>query len=320
MAARKSNAKRGKKRATQKRQQPSPRKSYGLPSRSQLDVFARDYAALVADPCGARLVEGVYPGGGGGLVSRFESDFVAASGGTDQAFAVAFAPGFNSELAGLVGGMVQTPSIPLVADTSVISFTNNFGIAPGFAFLANNAKAFRSVSACLQISWPGSELTRQGIVGLGQATLSNTLGGTVSTASLRTLSTHVGRMPDDVIEIVLRPTEASQRWCDPTLSPTLAVVQEVWGDSPLLFATIAGIPPNVGVRVRLVNIVEWLPASNTGVAGLTAMAPRSRNTLTDVLHYLEGAMNNKWVRKVGMAALNYATGGVGGNLLRIRAS
>lgn len=304
-------------RAKQRSQQASARKGYGAPNRRQLDTYARDYAALVADPCGARLVEGVYPGGGGGIVSRFESDFIMANGATDTGACVAFTPGFNSELAGLVGGMMQTPTIPLTTDVQVISFTNNFNSAPGFTFLANNAKAFRSVSACLQISWPGSELNRQGIVGMGQTTLSNTLGGTVTTANLRVLSTHVGRMPEDVLEIVLRPTEASQRWCDPTLSPTLAVVQEVWGDSPCLFVTVAGIPANVGVRIRLVNIVEWIPASNTGVAGTQPMATRSKNTFTEVLQYLESAMNNKWVRKAGLMALNYATGGIGGNLPRL---
>jgi len=314
MAARKSNAKR--KSQKQKKQQPPPRRGV-LSSRSSLDAYARDYAALVADPCGARLVEGIYPGGGGGLVSRFESDFVVANGATDTAFAVAFTPGFNSELAGLVGGMLQTPTIPLTSDTGVLTFTNNFGIAPGYAFLANNAKAFRCVSACLQISWPGSELNRQGVVGLGQFTLSNTLGGTVTPAALRVLATHVSRMPDDMLEIVLRPTEASSRWCDPTLSPTLAFVQEVWGDSPTLFATIAGIPSNIGIRVRVINVVEWLPASNASIAGTVPKAPRSRNTFTEVLHVLDSMMENKWVRRAGVAALSFATGGASRSFPRL---
>lgn len=304
-------------RRSQKKQQPQPSARRKLASRAALDANARRYASLIADPCKGPLVEGVYPGAGGGVVSRFESDFLLAYGGTETATAVFFTPGFNSELVGgNGGGMLLTPTTAITSDSGTIAFQNSTGFAPGYTWLANNAKAFRSVAACIQVSWPGTELTRQGIVGLGQTTLSNCLGGTQNAGNLRVLANSVARMPDDTLELVLRPTEASQRWCDPTLSPTLAVVQEVWGDAPSLFLTASGFAGGTGIRVRVVNVVEWLPATATGIAGSVPRAPASNNTLTDVLHFLDTAMGNKWVRRAGGYALSYLTGG-GSNLLQI---
>lgn len=288
-----------------KRMRPA-RKRAQVPQRIQrgLDQYATDYLKLLVDPCQGALAHACYPGGSGGILTRFESDFILNDTATDKGTAVAFVPGFNSEAGGLNGGMLMVNSTPITTDTQVLTFANSTA-GPGYTFLANNAKAFRCVAACLQISYPGSELSRAGIVGIGQTTLSNFLSGAVTPSNLRVLAQHVGRMPDDMLEVKLRPNEASEKWCDPTLSVALATTQAAWGDTPALFATVFGIPVSTGVRIRCVTVVEWLPATATGVNSNPASAPLSRNTQTEVLQIADRIFNNSYVRKGAELAIAY---------------
>lgn len=271
-----------------------------------LDAYAAAYARLLRDPCNGPLSAGCYPGAGGGIVSRFEVDFIQGTGAGETGAAGFFTPGYFNVASGQVGGCVQVNNGILTNDTSTVSFTNS-GSVPGLAFLQATAKSYRCVAACLQVSWPGSELNRQGVVGLGQTVLSEALSGAVNNTSvLRTLASHVGRMPADVMEIALRPTTANERWIDPTISYTLAQAQSIWGDSPSLFWTAAGMTATIGLRVRLVTVVEWIPQLGSGINGSVPRAPATRYTLEDVLRFVETAAEKPWVRAVGFAALNAA--------------
>lgn len=268
-------------------------------SRGVLDTYARDYLRLVTDPCNAPLAMSVFPGAGGGIVSRFENDFIVGNSATDVATSVVWTPGYLNQAVGGSGGNCVVPSAPVISDNIGIAYNVDNAKAPGFTFLSSNAKAFRCIAACMQVSWPGTELNRQGIVGLGQVTQSVALSLAPTTSQLRTLSSHVGRMPGEVMELILKPTEASQRWCDPTIAYPLLTAQSVWGDSPSLLLSVAGIPVSTGVRVRLISIVEWLPQNGGGIVSNDAVAPKSGSTLNDVLRAVDAISSKDWVRSAG---------------------
>lgn len=301
------------KRTTNKRtNKPRPVRSLVRELRLGLDAQATAYARLLADPCDGSLTHSTFPGSSGTLISRFETDFVMGSEPTSVGTALFFTPGYMTENA-LSGGLM-VPTTVLATDSGTIGFANSYTLQPGYTFLANNAKSFRSIAACMQVTWTGSELNRQGVVGVGQTNMANCMGGTQTLANLRVLASKVGRMPDTMAEIKLRPNDASYRFVDNTLSPTLATAQSVYGDLPSLFVTVSGIPGSTGVRIRLVNVVEWMPATATGITNPDSSYYSGRSTTQDVMNATKSvnwAHIGNMAYQVGGVAARFAGGFVG---------
>jgi len=81
-----------------------------------------------------------------------------------------------------------------------------------------------------------------------------------------------------------------------------------------ILATWAGLPANVGMRVRTVAAYEYEPYAGNGLAA-SVETPNTRNTTNDVLRYLDVEAPNWWTIAGGVAltglryAANSFTGG-----------
>lgn len=246
-----------------------------------IDAAARAYAQLLADPCGAKLAHAVYSGGTGGYLARFETDTVLNAGATDVGSMGFFCPGNIHN--GTLGGFGASAAA-VVSDTATQNLNALNSLTPGYTFLNSNSFSARCVAACIQVSYVGAELTRGGIVALGQTTYTSLVGTPKSPAQLRQMAQHVRRMPDGMVELALVPNDISQRYTNASSTDN----SELEEDMPSLFWSVYGIPANTGIRVRCVSVYEWIPGNTTGInlpspTEITA----SKSSLNDVLQYLQ---------------------------------
>jgi hypothetical protein len=228
-----------------------------------------------------------------GFLSRFEGDAIINATGTDIAAMVYYAPGILNNTSGV--GAYNSYGFSNAAITSdTAANTWNAGLLlPGASFLQANSRSVRCVAACLQISYPGAELTRAGIAALGQADFGDVYsGGSAAVSNLRTLAQKVTRLPDGTLEVKLVPNPGSERWMNPNVGLSASTIQG-WQDSPTLFATVSGIPTSVGIRVRLVAVYEWLPLLGVGLATPSLSVPPSAISLNGVLNSL--ARTGEWM-------------------------
>lgn len=259
-----------------------------------LDTAAATYARLVRDPCNAPLTRTIWPGSGGALVSRFETDFISFAGATETAAAVAFVPGVNQ---------LFYNSTAATADTTATTLTTGALVPPGSTFLSASAGTIRCVAACLQISYPGTELNRSGIVSLGVVPFGTLLpnvatsvgGGNTNTSvsQLRTLCQHTERMPQNHAEVTWFPGSGDTLPFATQFGSSGANIAEDAQNKNALVATMSGFPVGVGVRIRLVYVCEWTPRLNQGQVA-TAEVPASRSSLNDVLIALHKTGGTNW--------------------------
>lgn len=269
--------------------------------RTALDRQAMEYAALLANPCSGPLVHSTFAGSGGSLITRFEYDTIVNTGANETASFGYFCPGFTVNSSSFNSFGFSNPAAPLLTDTTAATTINNLATQqPAFSFLNANAAAYRSVAACIQVSWPGTELARGGIIGVGQSTLTQFAGVALTAAQLRTMASHVERTPDGVIELKMVPNAESENW----MNPTWALAPEgSMQDLPALFWSASGLSPGVGLRVRLVTVVEWKPKVNTGmmINSAATVANVSSHTTQNVLKYMhqlgEWAVNSPTIRR-----------------------
>lgn len=246
-----------------------------------LDAAARSYAQLLADPCGAKLAHAVYSGGTGGYLARFETDSVYNASATDIGSMGFFCPGNIHD--GTLGGFGLSAAA-VVSDTATQNLNTNNAQTPGYTFLKANSASCRCVAACIQVSYVGSELTRAGVVALGQTTYTGLVGSAKSPAQLRTMAQHVRRMPDGMVELALVPNDISVRYTNAASTDN----NELEEDMPALFWSVYGIPVNTGVRVRCVAVYEWIPGNLTGInLPSPTEITSSKSTLNDVLQALQ---------------------------------
>lgn len=249
--------------------------------RPQLDAAAAAYARLLADPCGAKMVSPVYSGGTGGYLLRVETDQIVNNGATDVGSMGYFCPG---NISSSTQGAVGLSATFVTSDTAAQSINLNSALQPGLTFLAANAKSVRCVSACVQVSYPGTELNRSGVIAMGQGTYDSIAATPKSPSQLRTLAERVRRMPDGMVEMRLVPNISSQEYIDPSSTN----VGQINPDMPLIFWSAFGIPVNTGIRVRLVAVYEWIPNAGVGLTNPSALeTTNSANTLNHVLSTLK---------------------------------
>lgn len=312
----KSKAKKAKQAKTARGQMPKA-KAVRQPSpnhRLLLDKGAAEWARLLDDPCGANLVYPCYPtGSGGSVLMRFEADGIIAAGATETAVIYGFTPG-------ALRGFINTT--PLTSDTLGSTLSLSSGLNPGGSFITNNANSFRPVAACMQVMYPGTELNRSGVVGVGLTdgsvfanNLSTADGGSninTTAAQVRTLTQHVERMPVGVVEVKWFPSSNDEANIG-TQVQQVSTSNAVAGRNTL-FMTASGFPVSTGIRVRIVAVYELSFGSGTGqIAG--AVTPVSSNTPAQVLRALASRDKSWYIEsaaKLGKAvgtAISYAAAG-----------
>jgi hypothetical protein len=245
-----------------------------VPRGVNLDKAALDYAKLLTDPCNGPLVTGPFGDGGGGIVSRFESDFLVDAGGTETGAFYAFVPGTNTAFG---------TSIPIANDATAFSPVFVAGFTPGYTFLSANASQFRCLSACVQVYWPGTEFNRSGVISLTNAPaglVSST--SVLSTATLRATSEYVERTPVTVSEIVWRPNNYDLTWIEPQTE-----LAANFDKHNALIVSGAGMAIGNGLRCRVVGVYEWMPLTGNGIVQSQNRGQQSSNTFQDVIQYVD---------------------------------
>lgn len=273
----------GKKRASKATRVPRP--IGGL----KLQDAAIRYANLLADPCNGDLVPGPFGDGFGGMVARFEKEYLINNSATDTAAAFTFNP---------FSGLVAWQTTPLVDDTTTVTWTvaSSSLVHPGNSFLVANAAWSRCISACVQVYYPGSELSRAGVVSLGQYP-AEVVTDPVAVATYRTMANYVMRTPADCAEIVWRPNHADLLGREPNTVYSTTPMNGTNNTS--IVVTAAGLPVSTGIRIRVVAVYEWMPDP---LAGFKNTVTRNPNpvTLGQVLAYLD--RTGDWMAGTARAA------------------
>lgn len=267
---------------------PQPRKGVAqraMVQRSVLDSGAAAWARLLADPCAAPLTYPCYPTGtGGSVLMRFESDFLFATGATEVAGIFGFCPGS-------LGGFSN--ATPLTSDILGTVLTLQSTSIPGFTFINANTNSYRPVAACMQVMYPGTELNRSGVVGVGICSGDvllrnvNTVGGgsniNTNASEVRTMCQHVERMPTTVVEIKWFPGTADEE-NNSTQGLKLGTLTDIEGRNTI-FMSASGFPVSTGIRIRMVAVYELSFGAGAGqIAG--SVAPTSGNTPAQVVRAL----------------------------------
>lgn len=263
---------------------------------------AAAYARLLADPCNGDLVPGPFGDGTGGMVARFEQEYLIQAGVGSTALAWLFSPARANWAATTTG---------TIGDSTVITMTNNTAPSqsPGFNFFASNASQIRPLSCCAQVYWTGSELNRQGIVSLGRVPAEVVNDSNVTVSQLRSMSQYVERTPAGMSEIVWRPTEWDQMFTEPaaTTPNTLAESR-----ATALLITGSGLPADQPLRIRVVVVYEWVPDPLSGFRTTTSKIAEQPVRLADVLARLDAA--GDWMTghaRMAGRAISSVTAGVG---------
>jgi len=272
---------------TAKAAPPQPKDTSGL------DQNAKKWARLLANPCDAELSYPCYSMGvGGSILLRCERDEIYFNAATQTAGVYGLIPGLND--------VVLTQDV-LTSDTQVTSFVRTNG-APGGAFFDTNVNALRAVAARVEVSYPGTELDRKGLLALGlfEGNMFNNNigavngGGDVPTtvSAYRTACQHVERTPQGVAAINWFPGPTDENTCDPKLIPTTYGRNYFDGHNALVVA-VSGLPVATGIRIRSIVVYEIQMNVNTIGTIATVTIPTSINTPNHVIRYLMNR-SNKW--------------------------
>jgi len=193
---------------------------------------------------------------------------------------------------------------------------------PGYAYLSNNATTFRCVAACAQVSYPGTELNRSGILGMGVADAA-VIGVNVQTADgganininagqLRTLCQHVERMPAGVTEVRWFPGEDDAKVYAPGANH-LSRANECEGRNGILISA-SGFPVSTGIRVRCVAVYEVSLGAGQGQVASIAPPPSNNtpNQIVKALYETDPKWYIEFAGKAGRAVssvISYAASG-----------
>jgi len=242
-----------------------------------LDAAARSYGRLLADPCYQRTVQPLYNSGGTGQLVRVESDFILGAEATSVGAALIFTPGIINATTGSCGVIIPTTVVN--SDTASITWSSAFTRCPGVGMAAMFGSV-RAVAACIQMQYVGSEQTRAGVFSMAQMSR-GACGLFTTVADIRSSSERVLRVPDGVVEMRWTPTGDSDTFN--TVGGTGLGNESAL---PSLIVTASGIPSSTGIRVRLVQVLEWSPKPGSG-ADSNSVSTASDNTLGQVLRYME---------------------------------
>jgi hypothetical protein len=277
-----------KKKNTPKKGTKSARVRVIVPRPRGLDDKALAYARLLTDPCGAGLVQPVYPGGEAGFLFRADSIATYGGGATETAGIVHWTPGYtNSSNSDLLVGGATGPSTPITLASS--------GTGPGKSFLGANAAGVRCVAACLKVTFPGSESARAGRVHYGH-TVAGIMdsGNTTDVDALAPVLQHYSRTPADTIELLWKPGISDTEFNDPNTAASATLRDR----KSSLTVAWAGVPGGTGMTFHYTAIYEWMPKVDVGVSTNVNGKSTSSNTLDDILDAIKEVGFN-WVKHPG---------------------
>jgi hypothetical protein len=258
------------------------RGSNQVPRPLGLNLDAARYARLLADPCNGDLVSGPFGDGSGGMVARFEQEYLVQAGSGSTALAFAFNPA--------LGNWCSTSTVTMGDATNIVWTTNaSVALAPGYTFLQANASSYRPLAACMQVYWTGTELNRQGMVSLGRFSNEVLDDTTLSVGLVRAASSYVERTPASMMEMIWRPQEFDTLFRNPASTglPSPAQGGSANANTTCMVATGSGLPADAPLRIRVVVVYEWMPDPLSGFRTTVPIRGVAPTRLGDILAALD---------------------------------
>lgn len=247
-----------------------------------LDADAVRFANLLRNPCGAPLAHPVYTGSEGGVLARYETDYVGYAGATGTAGFLVWTPGAFGVNGSTASHLLQMTSA--ASGTAAIVSEAPLSQAPGGLALPTVASSCRCVSACIQVYWPGTEQARQGYLMYGNINgRTVNAGETVSADALGVVCQYSTRMPGGMLEFKWRPADGDQMYIDVnSVTPS----QEFARRNSLALVW-KGMPVLTGIRIRQVCVYEYQPDVGQGVSAPITSRAMSNFSLDQVLNTLD---------------------------------
>lgn len=275
----------------------------------------QDYAELLTDPCGGKLVTGSYPGEVG-IVSRYVSDVTNAAGNCGWA---AYYPSVNAVSS-------ANPATPATA--SLHSWTVGAPFSPGHSLLTGSASKSRCLAACLEVMMPNVSITNiTGEICAGCVSADTLASGfSYSVDQLFTLLPQKAIIQRTGFGAKFTPGLFDSRF---TTYGTLASADQ--SDTNILIIAWRGLPGTTQPSYRITSVLEWTPKASSGLvassseiaAGVDHLAvaaavhQRAPNWWHNLKHELESDASTafRYVAKGAMGAVssvaaNYISRGV----------
>jgi len=299
------------------------RRNKQAPRSSGLSAYAR----MLADPCNATLVPGLY-GDSEGLLARLKSELTFSGNsepGTsgymlwlaDSHGNIQNGPGRTYRTGSLVGARFTATNVNVTnsveapaycsADAAIVS-PEGFSLPdPALDLVKGIARDARTLSACMRMAYLGSMQSAAGQVAfLENVPLTNVLETTVD--GLFRLATNVRRIGVGTHEVKFRPsenskffssfegvqpTEGTQRDVNSPLvlgSPGdgVTVVEDVRGMRVFGFAW-RGTDDATNIAFEFIKNVEWRPRPNSGLPTVKPVALHE----TSMVHHAERELDRK---------------------------
>lgn len=276
MAKRKTTQQRKKQ---QKPQSVNARKgALGVRPRAVLDKHALAYARLLEDPCRADLTYPVYSAGTAGYLTRVKQ--VVLLGGNSGAADgyTAFVPGGDADVTDMYGmwhhgWSAGGGALGVIAGATGPSFLRSTAVG-----------SYRPIAGCLKVHYTGSELNRAGMISVG---IVNQLQLAAGETILNPITAFVPssaktvRLGSEPHEVRWVPTNATDQAFSSSTQPAAG---GTFSFSTVVYVMAQGVPPGT-CSVECDFVYEWQPDTTQGMEH-TVEAPRSANTLADVLRVL----------------------------------
>lgn len=288
------------------------------------------YARMLADPCNATLVPGLY-GDSEGLLARLKSE-LTFSGNTDpgtSGYMLWLADSHGA--AQVAAGSYRTGSLIGARFTNTSNTVTNTSTYPAFcgAITASDGSGFsrddpalhlvngiardaRTLSACIRLAYLGSMQSAAGQVAfLENLPLTNVLGSSVD--ELFRLATYVKRMGVGTHEVKFRPSENSKFFSTFELSNTttgsqrdvsspltlgspgsgVTTVEDIRGPRVFGFAW-RGTDHATNLAFEFIKNVEWRPRTDSGLPTIKPVAIHETSMVHHAERELDRNLGSSW--------------------------
>lgn len=243
---------------------------------------------LLLDPCGAQLGPTAYRGRDG-FINRFNSFYSVGPDPTISCSVFIYHPRLNR---------VYNRGVALFNDDiGAINFYGGFSSAgPGSAYITSNADETRTISACVQAFYVGTELDRQGLVYRGVVP-ARALSNTVNTiGNLSQLLQKRERTGDHTMETKWVPGPGNENY-----ERTDITTNEFGDDNCIVILASGFAASKLLFSYRVVTNIEWLPAPAVGIMTPSPSTPDAPAGLERVRTALS-RFGNWWVEAAHTAS------------------
>lgn len=265
-------------------------------------------ARMIADPCHAELMPGLY-GSSEGILSRYKSNVVI--GDPNVYGYIIWAPsyvGSNFEVGRSMNCIafssdnigdkpLNTGGSPLGSSTTISGVALTVGAS--HFILDGSAQDFRTVSACIRMLYTGNTSDCKGRVAmLDNIPASMVLDGLPSVTDLFTLAPESHRTSLEMSEVSFRPSRESAKFKDKRSHLFLAaagvttISDATETDQPSLVGIVwSGIPSNQ-FSFDLIQNIEWRPKANLGYVEPPVKQITSAPVLEQAIKWLDDYIPN----------------------------